>query len=80
MRVPPSIFYRPASGFRSCRGFTLIEILVAASITVVLVGVLLLLSNMTGTVVKQASAKLTAFASARTGFDIMTQKLSPQAT
>jgi uncharacterized protein (TIGR02599 family) len=72
-------FRRPDSVLGSRAGFTLVELLVAALITVILVGILLGMSTMTGAAVKQSSAKLTAFASARAAFDIMTQKLS-QAT
>ena len=79
MSLHPRRFRQPAFGFGSRNGFTLVEILVAAAITVVLVGVLLGISTLTSNVVKQSSAKLSAFAAGRTAFDIMTQKLS-QAT
>jgi uncharacterized protein (TIGR02599 family) len=64
---------------RAGAGFTLVEILVAAAVTVILVGILLSISTLTGNVVKQASATLTSFTTARTAFDALTQKLS-QAT
>jgi uncharacterized protein (TIGR02599 family) len=57
----------------------LVEILVAAVITVVLVAILLQITSLAGTTVSLSTQKLSAFQSARTAFDIMTRNLS-QAT
>jgi uncharacterized protein (TIGR02599 family) len=79
--VNNAAFHHSLRSRRACagEGFTLIEILVAAAVTVILVGILLSISTLTGNVVKQASSTLTSFSTARTAFDAMTQKLS-QAT
>jgi uncharacterized protein (TIGR02599 family) len=63
--------------FRS--GFTLLEILIATTITVAILSTLLSIFTITGNTVKHVSAQMSAFSTARTAFDVMTQKLS-QAT
>lgn len=60
-------------------GFTLVEILVAATITVILVAILLRITTLASTTVTLSTQALTAFSSARSAFDTMTQNLS-QAT
>lgn len=64
---------------RAKGGFTLVEILVAATITVILVAILLRITTLASTTVNLSTQALTAFTSARSAFDIMTQNLS-QAT
>jgi uncharacterized protein (TIGR02599 family) len=70
---------RPACRHRAQSGFTLVEMMVAAAVTVVLVGILLQITTLAGTTVTLSTQKLSAFASARTAFDVMTRNLS-QAT
>lgn len=60
-------------------GFTLVEILLAAAITVILVAILLRITTLAGTTVNLSTQALTAFSSARSAFDIVTTNLS-QAT
>lgn len=69
----------PLSRLRARAGFTLIEILVAATVTIILVGILLRISTLASTTVGLSTQKLSAFASARAAFDIITRNLS-QAT
>ena len=64
---------------RAKSGFTLVEILVAAVITVVLVAILLQVTTLASKTVTLSTQKLSAFASARTAFDVITRNLS-QAT
>jgi uncharacterized protein (TIGR02599 family) len=64
---------------RAKSGFTLVEIMVAAAVTVILVGILLQITTLAGTTVTLSTQKLSAFASARTAFDVLTRNLS-QAT
>jgi uncharacterized protein (TIGR02599 family) len=70
---------RPSFRHRSKSGFTLVEIMVAAAVTVVLVGILLQITTLAGTTVSLSTQKLSAFASARSAFDVVTRNLS-QAT
>ena len=70
---------RALSRSRAKSGFTLVEILVAAVITVVLVAILLQITTLASTTVSLSTQKLSAFASARTAFDVITRNLS-QAT
>jgi len=64
---------------RAKAGFTLVEVLLAAVITVILVGILLRITTLATTTVSLSTQALTAFTSARAAFDVMTQNLS-QAT
>lgn len=70
---------RSLSRLRARSGFTLVEILVAATITIILVAILLRISTLASTTVSLSTQKLSAFASARSAFDIITRNLS-QAT
>jgi uncharacterized protein (TIGR02599 family) len=70
---------RTTSRLRARAGFTLIEIMLAAVITVVLVGILLQITTLASTTVTLSTQKLSAFATARTAFDTITKNLS-QAT
>src|SRR5471030_3102628 len=70
---------RPVFRTQARSGFTLVEILVAAVITVVLVGILLQITTLASKTVTLSTQKLSAFASARTAFDTITKNLS-QAT
>jgi uncharacterized protein (TIGR02599 family) len=75
----------PRAHFKSCPavwaryGFTILEILVASVILCVLLAMIFTATESINKTVKHASSKMDAFAAARSGFDIMTQKLS-QAT
>jgi uncharacterized protein (TIGR02599 family) len=60
-------------------GFTLIEVLVAASIVVVLMGVLLGMTDQTQRLMSSTSGKVEQFQGSRVGFEAMTRRLS-QAT
>jgi uncharacterized protein (TIGR02599 family) len=60
-------------------GFTLVEVLVAASIVVVLMAVLISMTDQTQRLVKATSAKVEQFQEARVAFESMTRRLS-QAT
>jgi uncharacterized protein (TIGR02599 family) len=57
-------------------GFTLVELLVASAVLILLLGMLLSATDSASTTVRYASAKIEAFAGARSGFDVITQKLS----
>jgi uncharacterized protein (TIGR02599 family) len=70
---------RPSFRHHAKSGFTLVEIMVAAAVTVVLVGILLQITTLAGTTVSLSTQKLSAFASARSAFDVVTRNLS-QAT
>jgi len=59
--------------------FTLVEVLVAASLIVVLMGVLLGMTDQTQRLVRSTSAKVEQFQEARVGFESMTRRLA-QAT
>lgn len=56
--------------------FSLIEMLVATTIFILIVGLLLSLVSQTGSLWNKASAKIDAFQSARSAFDEITRKLS----
>lgn len=58
------------------RAFTILEVLVAATVFVVLLGFLLSAVNQTTRVWRQSTSTLEAFRSAREAFDLMTQRLS----
>jgi uncharacterized protein (TIGR02599 family) len=60
-------------------GFTLVEVLVAAAIIVVLMGVLLAMTDQTQRVVRSTAGKVEQFQGARVGFEAMTRRLA-QAT
>lgn len=60
-------------------GFTLVEVLVAGSIVVVIMGVLLAMTDQTQRLVKATSSKVEQFQEARVAFESMTRRLS-QAT
>lgn len=61
------------------RGFTLVEMLAAATVLVILMGILVAVMNSVSKTVLSASSKIDAFAAARAGFNLLNQKLS-QAT
>ena len=71
----------PSSVRPGCHGggFSLLEVLVAAAVFSLLLGVLVSLISQTGNVTRTATDKLTAFQSSRAAFDLMTAKLG-QAT
>ena len=58
------------------QAFTLVELLVGMTISVILVGLMVGVVNQIGKTVTNASSKMAAFETAQAGFDIMTQKLS----
>ena len=60
-------------------GFTLIEVLVAATIVVILMGIMVAMTDQTQRLVRSTSAKVEQFQEARVGFESMTRRLS-QAT
>ena len=77
---PAISFLTPSRNRRRSRaGFTLVEILLAAAITVVLVAILLRITTLATTTINLSTQRLSAFSSARAAFDIMTRNLS-QAT
>ena len=57
-------------------GFTLVELLVASSVLVLLLGLLMSATDSASSTVSYATKKIEAFASTRGVFDIVTQKLS----
>jgi uncharacterized protein (TIGR02599 family) len=74
----PSRIMHPAKYYKnvSQRGFTLFEILVATTISIVLVAII---SQITSSVIKttaSTSSKIDAFAAARLGFNLLNQRLS----
>lgn len=56
--------------------FTLIEVLVGATILVMLVGLVLYITQQATTAVQRASMKIDSFRAARTAYDLIQQKLS----
>ena len=60
-------------------GFTLVEVLVAATIVVILMGILVAMTDQTQRLVRSTSSKVEAFQEARAAFESMTRHLS-QAT
>lgn len=56
-------------------GFTLIELLVAMAILTLILGFVFSLTNMAGKSLQYSSAKIEAFASARSAFDLMTRTI-----
>ena len=58
------------------RAFTLVELLVATAILTMLLAMLLTVTNHVGSTLTRSSARLEAFSTGRTGFDIVTQNLS----
>ncbi len=64
---------------RQHSGFTLVELLVSMAVLIVLMVVVLNVTNSLTSTVSRATVKLDAFASARSAFDLLNQKLS-QAT
>ncbi len=60
-------------------GFTLVEVLVAATIVVVLMGIMVAMTDQTQRLVRNTSSKVEAFQEARAAFESMTRHLS-QAT
>jgi uncharacterized protein (TIGR02599 family) len=61
------------------RGFTLVELMAAVTVLVILLGIIMAVMNSVSLTVRRSSAKIDAFAAARSGFNLMNQKLS-QAT
>lgn len=61
------------------RGFTLIEMLVAMTVLIVLLGLIVAVTNSVSTTMRRASAGIDALAGARAGFDTMNRTLA-QAT
>ena len=64
---------------RRTAGFTLVEVMVAATIIVVLMAILVAMTDQTQRLVKSTSSKVEAFQEARVGFESMTRQLA-QAT
>jgi uncharacterized protein (TIGR02599 family) len=60
-------------------GFTILEVLVASTVLMLMLGVVLSTISQTSTVTRRATDKISAFQSARNAFDLITAKLS-QAT
>jgi uncharacterized protein (TIGR02599 family) len=58
------------------RGFTLVELLVGMTISVILIIIMLAVMTQMSSSVRTADSKIDAFRSAQAGFDLMTQKLS----
>lgn len=81
MGIPP---LSPHGSPKVCKGsakgaFTLLELLVAAAVFLVVVGIVLQFTDQTSKIWRGATAKIQAFQEARAGFDAMTRNLS-QAT
>ena len=64
---------------RQITGFTLVEVLVAATIVVILMGILLSMTDQTQRLMKGTSSKVEQFQGARVAFESMTRRLA-QAT
>lgn len=70
---------RPLIDRNAARAFTIIEILVASTILLLILGVVLTMVSQTSSVTRRATDKVADFQGARAAFDIVTQNLS-QAT
>lgn len=70
-----SLTFRPSA----CRGFTLVELLVAMVISLFIMGIVLSVATQASSLWISSTAKLEAFQGARTAFDLITRNLS-QAT
>ncbi len=64
---------------RHTRGFTLVELLVSAAITVVLAGIMIGIAQQTGTLWRRTTGKVEQFRESRNAFETITTRLS-QAT
>lgn len=61
------------------RGFTILEVLVASTVLILILGVVLSIISQTSTVTRRATDKISSFQAARAAFDLISQNLS-QAT
>jgi len=76
---PPSHAKDAHESAFSRAGFTILEILVASTVLILLLGVLLSTISQTSSVTRGATSKISSFQGARAAFDLMTETLS-QAT
>lgn len=67
---------RGRAGRRPCEAFTLVEMLVGCAVLLLLLVLLMTATTQTSNTVRQASARVDAFQTARTAFDTVSQKLS----
>ena len=64
------------STYRRSAAFTLVEVLVAASIIVVLMGIMLGMTDQTQRLIRSTSSKVEAFQESRAAFESVTRHLS----
>ncbi len=77
--TPPPVRVEALFGRGPLAAFTILEMLVASTVLVLLLGVVFSTISQTSTVTHRAASKISSFQAARAAFDLMTEKLS-QAT